>query len=345
MFVILYGLTGEIGYSVRDYLVDNKYKKLKKYYYSSLEEDIERLEKDECDIVNDPQAIKKTCDYNYEINARVVGFNKTDFEKAANGAEDLFTTVSCTDIEFMKTLKDFYDSSIIRIYVYMDDVTLENAIKSKYKEKEHDSRIATGKALKHVYLENPTLFDNVILYGGEGSVFNTANLFRQLDAILERAKNAEIEKNSKRRVALPYVGRKNYAFVSYSHKDKSRVMDKLRVLQRMGFRLWYDDGLRAGENWRENLLEKIRESKLFIVFSSSNSTVSEGVTLEIHAAYTLKKKIVIVKMDESSFKGDLEFMLHDVHSVNANSESFEKEMMFSIAPSKCGRLSSIKPAR
>ena len=329
MFVVLYGLTGEIGHRVRDRFSSCGFKKMGKIYYSDFEEDIKWLSAEGSPIVSSPEELKKMCDYSYQANKRLIGFNKSEFDSAANGAEDMFTSVACSDIEFLKNMKADYGDYVTLIYVYFDDSTLEKAI-LYYDESQREERLKTGRMLKHIYVNNPNLFDSVVLYGGEDSVFNEKNLYLQLDGIIERARNLEVKLNSQRKVALPYIGPDDYVFISYSHRDKKAVEEKLHLLQRIGFRLWYDSGIRGGDNWRKVLREKIKFSKNIIVFTSENSVKSEDVKIEIITADAFEKKIINVCLDDLIFDGTVGKILHDLHAVKANDANFEEQMIAAL---------------
>ena len=205
MFVILYGLTGEIGHRARAHFASSGFRRMEKIYYFETDEERSAVEAEGFTVVSSPKEIERSCDYSYRVNNRLIGFNKKDFDSAANGAEDMYTSVACSDIEFLKNLKADYGDYITLIYVYFDDNTLENAI-LYYEESKRAERLATGRMLKHVYINNPNLFDSVVLYGGEDSVFNEENLYLQLDGIVARARGVEVKLNSQRKVALPYVG-------------------------------------------------------------------------------------------------------------------------------------------
>lgn len=329
MFVVLYGLTGEIGHRARAHFAECGFKKMDKIYYSESDEERKSVEAEGYSAVSSPKELEALCDYSYRVNKRLIGFNKKDFDRAASGAEDMFTSVACSDIEFLKNLKADYGDYITLIYVYFDDSTLKNAI-LYYDESQRNERLETGRMLKHVYINNPNLFDSVVLYGGEDSVFNEENLYLQLDGIVERARSVETKLNSQRKVALPYVGSDDYIFISYSHRDKKSVEEKLHVLQRNGFRLWYDSGIRGGENWRKVLREKIKFSKNVIVFSSENSIKSEDVKIEIVTADAFEKKIVNVCLDDATFDGTIGRILHDLHAIRANDENFEEQMIAAL---------------
>jgi hypothetical protein len=329
MFVVLYGLTGQIGRNVRAYFDASGFKRMNKIYHSCNEEDIRIVTDDGFAVVSTPEELHRKCDYSYQVNNRLIGFNKIDFDSAANGAEDMYTSVACTDIDFLIKLKADYGNYVTLIYAYLDDTTLENALQI-YEEASREQRFTTGKALKHVYINNPNLFDHVVLYGGEDSVFNEKSLYLQLDGIIERARSIEVKLNSQRKVALPYIGPDDYIFISYSHKDKRIVEEKLHVLQRNGFRLWYDSGIKGGDNWRKVLREKIKCSKNVMVFTSANSVKSEDVKIEIITADAFEKKIVNVCLDGERFDGTVGNILHDLHAVSASSVNFEEQMIAAL---------------
>lgn len=50
-----------------------------------------------------------------------------------------------------------------------------------------------------------------------------------------------------------YKGENPYIFVSYAHKDKDIVYPVIEELQNRGYRIWYDEGIEASEEWAEYL--------------------------------------------------------------------------------------------
>lgn len=82
----------------------------------------------------------------------------------------------------------------------------------------------------------------------------------------------------------PYEGDKPYIFVSYSRKDQDLVITDLNQLHKSGFRIWYDRGIGAGVEWEMSIEEHIDRCKIFLIFSSQFSLVSEMVHNEIALA-------------------------------------------------------------
>ncbi len=330
MFIILYGITGKIGDLSRAYFEDIGFRRLKKTYYSTSAEERRRLAEEEHNpVVSTREEITDRFDFSYSINRRTMGFNKSDFNRAVQGDEDLYTSIACLDIEFLKTLKAEYGKYVTVVYVYTDDFTLAETVK-KYSEEERPERLETSRKLKNVYLQNITLFDHVAIYGGENSVFNAQNLFKQLKEITEKAKNNEVMLNSQRKVQLPYVGAEDFIFVSYSHDDRKKVEEILHLLQRNGFRVWYDSGIKGGENWKKVLREKIRCCTDFILFTSENAVQSEDVKIEIVTADIYERKIVRIMLDDANFTGTVESILHNLHAVDYTQPEFEETLVAAL---------------
>ncbi len=82
----------------------------------------------------------------------------------------------------------------------------------------------------------------------------------------------------------PYEGKEPYLFVSYSRKDNGKVAPVLEELHRLGVRIWYDDAMEGGDEWREEIAEHILRCGVFVAFHSSASAVSRHCLAEISGA-------------------------------------------------------------
>ena len=196
-------------------------------------------------------------------------------------------------------------------------------------------RIETGKQIKRCLLEGRKIFDHIVIYGGENSIFNFDALSAQYEFVIEKAEKKEKELNDKMYVEMPYAGREDYIFVSYSHSDVELVFPILRKLQLAGCRIWYDEGINGGENWRKILASKIQSENCrdFLLFSSANSTKSRHVQAEVNAALNCDKKIVTIRMDNSIFAMDIEMYLQTYQILSAQEASFHDKLLRSIEPS------------
>ena len=81
----------------------------------------------------------------------------------------------------------------------------------------------------------------------------------------------------------------NTFFISYASKDRSEVLKRLQMLDRMGKRYFQDVlHLEPGDRWQQKLYLKIDESDAVLLFWSSNAMASEWVIRECQ--YAVEKK-------------------------------------------------------
>ncbi len=71
-----------------------------------------------------------------------------------------------------------------------------------------------------------------------------------------------------------YRGSNSFSFVSYSHRDTSRVYQEICWLQEGGFNVWYDEGIEVGESWREEIAKAIEQRDELIFFVSTSAVGS-----------------------------------------------------------------------
>lgn len=64
--------------------------------------------------------------------------------------------------------------------------------------------------------------------------------------------------------AVPYQGEEAFAFFSYCHADSTVVYPLIEELNRMGYRIWYDDGISIGDEWPEVIAEKLEKCSVFL---------------------------------------------------------------------------------
>ena len=326
MLVILFGSTVEMGKWSRQYFQEKGFELIHKYNY--IPDDFalparfgKRREATKEEVMK--------CDFIYEDDGMLVGFNKEQLIDAVRGRKNCLITMSASTIDFIRQIKAAYGDYVTVIGTYIDDRTLQNLFETlpDVTEEELRRRIDTGKQIKKSLLEDRKLFDYIVMYGGEDSTFNYISLKIQYDYMLDRANRLEKELNDKMYVEMPYAGADDYIFVSYSHADVNKVFPILRKLQLAGYRIWYDECIKAGENWRKILASKTQEDrcKEFLLFSSESSTMSRHVKAEINLALDLKKKITTIRLDEARFGSDLEMYLSMYQYLSVTDDSFFDE--------------------
>ena len=97
--------------------------------------------------------------------------------------------------------------------------------------------------------------------------------------------------------AIPFEGKEPYIFVSYCHADKEILYPLFEQMAMDGYRIWYDDGNNAGDDWTTNIEARLEESMVCLAFISGNSSLSHNCKSEIVYALKCGKKIVPVLIE------------------------------------------------
>lgn len=325
MLYIVYGLTAIVGKVSREHFENCNLKKIEKITYET-----QNVAVDPCyGTINKvySEETVRACDYVYENHGRVVGFNAEQIEKAVNGITDAVLTFSSDELSFLREIKNAYGDHVAVIYTYIEDKALEYAINIiEAPDIQKERRIAMGKAIKERFVAERELFDEVIIYSGEDTIFNFEALKKQYDFIFKKYKDIENDL-----VPLPYKGNKPYVFVSYSHEDEKKVLPYLRILRKKGVRIWYDQGIRGGDNWLTTLALKIKGCSQYLLFSSENSTNSHWTEREISLAADVPKlSILTVRMDDARFEEGYEWVINGYQQLFINDEEFEAKLVESM---------------
>ena len=95
-----------------------------------------------------------------------------------------------------------------------------------------------------------------------------------------------------------YEGPEPYLFVSYSHRDAKVVNEVLKRIDKEKFRMWYDDTMEIGDDFREELRSKIEHSAAILLFISKSSVNSKYCGMEIITAFKYDKRIYPIYLEE-----------------------------------------------
>lgn len=99
-------------------------------------------------------------------------------------------------------------------------------------------------------------------------------------------------------------------FVSYSRKNSNEVLSVVKKLQGRGFALWIDmDGIESGDAFKSVIVRAIKNSEIFLFFSSKESNESPWTVKEVNAAVHLKKYIIPIKLDDAEYNDSILFDL------------------------------------
>ena len=78
-----------------------------------------------------------------------------------------------------------------------------------------------------------------------------------------------------------YQGDDLYIFVSYSHEDSDIVFPGIQWLRDQGFNIWYDAGIEAGTEWREEIGKAILSARVFLLLIFSICCYQKPSGLEL----------------------------------------------------------------
>ena len=99
-------------------------------------------------------------------------------------------------------------------------------------------------------------------------------------------------------------------FISYSRKDFKVVSKIAQKVSDAGYSVWMDvDGIESGDEFKSKIAFAIKNSKLFLFFSSLASNKSEWTIKEVN--YAVKKKIPIIpiRLDNADYNDSVDFEL------------------------------------
>lgn len=108
----------------------------------------------------------------------------------------------------------------------------------------------------------------------------------------------------------PYEGHEPYIFVSYSHQNKEQVYRVIEALQNAGFRVWFDEGIRPGDEWNTVIAEHIEKCSAVVPFISRDFVASTFCTREVtFASIDCQKPFISVILDETEIPSGLRMNL------------------------------------
>lgn len=127
-----------------------------------------------------------------------------------------------------------------------------------------------------------------------------------------------------------YNGSEPYIFVSYAHKDSAEVYSTIEKLTSLGYRIWYDEGIKPGVEWPENIAEHLDKCSLFLMFISPNSMDSANCRREINFALSRSKKFLCIVLKKTEIPLGMELQLASQQSIFRYKYSSEEAYIYKI---------------
>ena len=129
----------------------------------------------------------------------------------------------------------------------------------------------------------------------------------------------------------PYEGSQPYVFVSYCHKDKTRVYPYIEMMARRGYRVWYDEGITPGDEWTENIANHLERCGVFVAFVTENSLNSHNCRREINFAVLKDKNVVSLFLDDVKLSAGMEMLLSERQGIFRSKYELAEEFIEKLA--------------
>ena len=104
----------------------------------------------------------------------------------------------------------------------------------------------------------------------------------------------------------PYEGQEPYVFVSYSHGNKQEVSDIIADMQKNGYRVWYDEGVKPGREWAKYVAERLRDASCCICMISYEYLQSSNCLDELEYARDLEKNRFLIYLARTPLPPELQ---------------------------------------
>lgn len=106
-------------------------------------------------------------------------------------------------------------------------------------------------------------------------------------------------------------------FISYSRKNSDIAHRIEKDLTSRGYSVWIDrDGIFSGDAFKRVLVKAICDSKMLLFLSSQFSNLSEYTAKEIGVAVSQRKKILPVKLDDTTYNDEVLFDLVNIDFIS-----------------------------
>lgn len=176
---------------------------------------------------------------------------------------------------------------------------------------------------KHIYLNplNPDFTD----------LKNEAADFLGIEAIESNPDEKKSQKDDK--ISFQdFEDDDNYIFISYKHLDKETIYPIIKRFNDAGFKVWYDDGLKYGEDYDDLIDYKIDNCTLFLIFITERVIKGaydpkEYMKKELDVAIETDTKILPVFLDDVKLKGKYRMQLRGLHSIFRHEYGDEDEFI------------------
>jgi hypothetical protein len=112
---------------------------------------------------------------------------------------------------------------------------------------------------------------------------------------------------------IAYRGSEPFVFVSYAHADAELAYPIISGLQERGMRIWFDDGLDAGDDWEDVIPDHVEQCSAMLCLVSTRFTDSKNCKNEIRYASELNKGLLILHLETGELPRHIRFHYSAIH--------------------------------
>lgn len=112
-----------------------------------------------------------------------------------------------------------------------------------------------------------------------------------------------------------YQGDDRFVFVCYSHGDAVDVYPEIERLKNEGVNIWYDEGIRPGSEWTDELASAITRCSKFLFFVTAQSVQSRHCRDEVQYALKQGIPIVVIYLEKAELPPGLELVLGSIQAI------------------------------
>lgn len=140
------------------------------------------------------------------------------------------------------------------------------------------------------------------------------------------------ESSSPKTTINAHSGDEPYVFISYKHADTDLVVPIIERFQQRGYNVWFDQGLKYGEDYDDLIDLKINGSALFIIFITENVikgaySPDEYMKKELDVAIATNTKIFPIFLHHVGLEGKYRMHLIGKHSIFRHEYESEEEFI------------------
>ncbi len=130
-------------------------------------------------------------------------------------------------------------------------------------------------------------------------------------------------------------------FISYAHLDSDIVLDISGQLQVAGYEVWIDKfGIQGGDLWVSAIVTGISDCDIFLLFISSKSILSDYIRRELDIAFSEKRKIIPIKIEQADIPQGWRYQLAGLQYIDYQRPDWISKLLMALG----GELGTVHPS-